>query len=308
MPRIRSGKSVLARTEIGPVVLSLAVAILNVACCLGQDAPDWQIAAGGKKSFEVASVKPATSVFRPSFPLDDSDAFRATGNRFHAAGPLLRYIQFAYKLQYTPEQRESMLAHLPKWVADDPFDIDARAEGTATKDQFRLMMQSLLADRFKLAVHFDTQEASVLFLRMVKPGKMGPKLRPHADGPPCAAGDSDVFPTECEVYGLFNRGGQLKLGSRNTTMALLARRLANPGFGLSRPVLDRTGITERVDFTIECAEERNSQPASMDTDAPDLGGPSFLQALRNQLGLKLEPGRDHIPILIVDHVERPSEN
>jgi uncharacterized protein (TIGR03435 family) len=140
------------------------------------------------------------------------------------------------------------------------------------------MMQSLLVDRFKLAVHFETQGASVLFLRMVKPGKMGPKLRLHAHGPFCAASDSDVFPGVCDVYEMWNRGGGLlKLGSRNTTMALLAGALAYPGFGLSRPVLDRTGIMERVDFTIECAEERNDLRASTDADAPDLGGHRFFR-------------------------------
>jgi hypothetical protein len=63
--------------------------------------------------------------------------------------------------------------------------IDAKADGNPTKDQMRLMMQSLLADRFKLRAHFETKQVPVLALTLVKPGKLGPKLLPHSEGPPC---------------------------------------------------------------------------------------------------------------------------
>jgi bla regulator protein blaR1 len=79
-----------------------------------------------------------------------------------------------------------MFAHLPKWVITDRYSIDARAAGNPTKDQMRLMVQSLLADRFQLAAHFATQEVPVFALTVVKDGKLGPKLIAHADGRPCA--------------------------------------------------------------------------------------------------------------------------
>jgi len=69
------------------------------------------------------------------------------------------YISFAYKLALSPEQVRSMAAGLPKWFPTDLFDIEARAEGDPTKDQMRLMMQSLLADRFRLALHFETHKS-----------------------------------------------------------------------------------------------------------------------------------------------------
>ena len=75
-----------------------------------------------------------------------------------------------------------MFAHLPKWVITDRYSIDARAAGNPTKDQMRLMVQSLLADRFQLAAHFATQEVPVFALTVVKDGKLGPKLIAHADG------------------------------------------------------------------------------------------------------------------------------
>jgi bla regulator protein BlaR1 len=280
--------------------------------------PEWQIAAGTKMAFEVASVKLDPGPFRsPNFPLDPGDAYRPVGGRFSADFALMTYITFAYKLSLTADQRQSMMAHLPDWVATDRFAIEARAQGTPTKDQMRLMMQSLLAERFKLAVHFETHVAPVLAMVLAKPGQTGPKLRPHSEGVPCEATpptdqpparDAAVFPPVCEVYMAMNYPNALaRFGSRNTTLALLAGALSGIG-KLDRPVVDQTGLTGRFDFSIEFAPESNA-PSTPNADAPaDLPGPSFLDALREQLGLKLETSKAPLPILVVDHVERPSEN
>jgi len=69
---------------------------------------------------------------------------------------------------------------LPKWVSTDSFDVQARAEGNSTQDQMCLMLRSLLADRFGLTVHVETAQPPVLALVLEKPGKTGPKLRPHS--------------------------------------------------------------------------------------------------------------------------------
>ena len=101
-----------------------------------------------------------------------------------------------------------MLARLPKWVDTDLFEIDAKVAGNPTKDQMRLMMQSLLAERFHLAVHYETQDIPIYALTLMKPGTWGPKLIRHADGPPCdvsgprnpATGMSpSVFPERSKV-------------------------------------------------------------------------------------------------------------
>jgi hypothetical protein len=154
-----------------------------------QEIPDWQKAAGGKMSFEVASIrrsKPGTFT-GPNFGLNTSDSYETANprGRLVADFPLAVYIEFAYKIKLTDEQGHSMLAQLPTWVSTDNFEISAKAEGNPTKDQMRLMMQSLLADRFKLAIHFKKQHIPALALILDKPGKTGPKLRRHSDGPPC---------------------------------------------------------------------------------------------------------------------------
>src|SRR5262249_31794286 len=146
-----------------------------------------------RMSFEVASVRPdTTDRSTPSnFTMDTSDAYAATGGRLAADASLAIYIRFAYKLTLTSDD---MVAHLPKWVTSERFRIEAKAPiENPTKDQMRLRMQSLLADRFRLAVHYDTQEKPVWALTVAKPGKLGPNLRPHSEGPPCGEPAPNLF-------------------------------------------------------------------------------------------------------------------
>ena len=266
-------------------------------------------------AFDVVSVRPDKGPFRsPNFPLDVGDAFEsmqtnlAPHGRFSADFALLTYIRFAYKLSLTQEQREAMLARLPKWAGTDRFEIEARAEGNPARDQMRLMMQSLLADRFKLAVHFETQVVPVLALTPVKPGKMGPKLHPHAEGAPCdapaekPADGAQLFPPRCDVYMMAMSPEHMnRSGSRNTTMDLFASAI--PGMGrVGRPVVNQTGLSGKYDFVLEWTPEPTSPVA------PTADGPTFLDALREQLGLKLESTKAPLTLLVIDHVELPSEN
>ncbi len=139
-------------------------------------------------AFDVASVKEDKSDANPhaNFPLTFADDHPSTGGLFAVVNFRLgSYIGFAYKL--TPSQQQLVRAQLPKWATMESFDIEAKAQGNPTKDQMRLMMQSLLADRLKLAVHHETRQLPVFALVLVKPGKTGPQLRPHIDDPPCGA-------------------------------------------------------------------------------------------------------------------------
>jgi uncharacterized protein (TIGR03435 family) len=191
----------------------------------------------------------------------------------------------------------------------------------------RLMMQSLLADRFRLKAHFETHEVPVFALTLIKPGKLGPKLIPHADGRPCGElgassgpvparvirSDDDAgpenFPPMCDSPALIRKpGGMLLLGYRNATIDLLAGALSG-AVGQGHLVMNRTGLNGRFDFTLEWKPESNSPPPTGSPDLPpDAPAPTSLEALRDQLGLKAESTKAPVPILIIDHVERPSEN
>lgn len=266
-------------------------------------------------AFEVASIRPTDTFTPPSFPMSPDNAYRPNGGLLTAALPLVTYIQFAYKLFLTPDQRQALLDRLPKWVATDRFAIQARAPiGNPTKDQMRLMMQSLLADRFKLTVHFEKQEVPVLALTLARPGKLGPQLRSHADGPPCdspvqppnPSSKTPVFP--CDVFSAQMQPDKTVLaGSRNNTMELIAATLPSI-HNLGRPVIDKTGLEGTFDFTVEFTPEPGDPLAPQGAASAQFQGTTFLEALRDQLGLKLDSAKAAIDVLMVDHVERPTAN
>jgi uncharacterized protein (TIGR03435 family) len=287
------------------------------------DVPDWQTAAGGKMAFEVASVKPTKEFKIPAFPLDSGDA-KTPGGRFSMSFPLSAYISFAYKLSPS-EMRTAALEQLPKGIGTDLFEIEARGAGDPTKDQMRLMMQALLADRFKLAVHFESREGPVMALMLVKPGQTGPKLRPHAEGPACP--DSfelpapftpipprkagDVFPSICGYAQLQGTPEGTLVGSRNTTMGGIADAISSYGSlagEVDKPVVDQTGLTGRFDFTLELPPRFFNFFPNPDNPPQEPQGALFLKAVREQLGLRLVSSKGAIRKLVVDHVERPSEN
>jgi bla regulator protein BlaR1 len=286
---------------------------------------DWEKAAGGKMAFDVASVKPTKFdpgklPLLPNLPLDLGDA-KPPGGRFSAGFGLSAYVSFAYKIL------TSEIRGLPKW-ADTSFDIEARAAGNPTKDQMRLMMQSLLADRFKLRVHFETKEGPVFALTLVKPGKLGPKLHPHSEGPPCPESFEMIkpfapisspkagvaFPPQCGWAQTVGTSDGTWIGSRNTTMGSLAHDIYayGPLFGeVGKPVVDQTGLEGRFDYVLEFPAGMISlfpKPPNPDDPLSEPKGTPLLNALRQQLGLKLTPDKGPVRALVIDHVEKPSEN
>jgi uncharacterized protein (TIGR03435 family) len=272
--------------------------------------------------FEVASIRlsePGNYV-RPNMALNSEDTPAPPGGLFVAAFPLEIFIEFAYKIMPTREQEEAMVAHLPRWVVSDRFLIQAKFSGNPTKDQIRLMMQALLADRFGLAVHFENRNTAVFALVVDKEGKLGPRIRPHDEGPPCdkvlqvpkgrtsSSMPPGGFVAHCGlVHGIDGPNYTLLIGGRAITLDHLAGYLTDfedPG----RPVVDETGLSGAYDFSLDWLPDHPESPLASKAQQADAEGPSFVEALKEQLGLKLKPTRASIPVLVIDHVKQPSPN
>jgi uncharacterized protein (TIGR03435 family) len=307
-----------------------ATTVLLVAPLLfGQDDPTQRSAAAvassdrsfvaptaGKVEFEVASVR----LSQPGTPprgveaLTPFDYPSPQSGLFSANAPLLGYIIFAYKvLDFS--QLPALMKELPAWAQTDSFDIEARSEGTPTRDQLRRMVRTLLEQRFKLAIHTETRQLPVYALVLDKPGHPGPQLKPHPENAPCTTNSPDTIapsssgappPSYCGVQ-IWPVDGRFHLRMTGLAMDQIASFLGGGagflGGRANRPVIDRTGLQGRFDLEMEFVKENNGP----DTQ-PDAQGPTFTGALKDKLGLKLESTTGPVEILVVDHVERPSAN
>jgi uncharacterized protein (TIGR03435 family) len=264
--------------------------------------------------FEVASVKLNKSTDPPTsnFPLGPGDVYVRNGGFLSATGFFLAtYISFAYKFV---GNQSAPVEQLPDWAKTERYDIQARAQTDPGKDGMRLMMRELLADRFKLATHYETREAPVLAFMLVRSGKPGPQLKPHSDEHPCpteaptssSPGVVDGLPVYCNgIYPLPpSVPGHIRLGGRNVTIQFIANTLT-PGTGTGRPMIDQTGLTGTFDFSVEFYMDRGEPGAPPPADQ---NGPTFEEALREQLGIKLQSQKGPVKVLVIDHVERPSAN
>jgi uncharacterized protein (TIGR03435 family) len=168
----------------------------------------------------------------------------------------------------------------PTWLKSERYDIAAKAGGPATENDLRRMLQTLLADRFKMASHREKRESNAVVMTV---GRAGPKFREST-----GEGESSLRAT----------GG--KIVAERTTMTELAAVLSDP---LRMPVIDATGLTGRYDFTLDFA-----------SFAPTVGQPpdeatGTITVVREQLGLTLKASKTSLEVLVVDHAERvPIEN
>ena len=291
------------------------------------------LTSAAKLEFDAASVRQNKSNEKQSstfsldngnvyFTVDKDDALGPSGGYFSATNTSLqRYIIFAYNLTGTQELAlrfsfwSGMSSNAPAWVGTEGFDIRARAEGHPTKDQVRQMMRFLLEDRFKLRVHMETRRVPVFALVAVNPGRVGSDLRPHPAEDPCSAPSTDTpsaaaskeLPIVCGVIAHLppTAPGRNRFGGRDVTLAHLADSLpTQTGMAtLARPVIDQTGLSGPFDFSLEWMPEIDGPPAQGDES-----GTTFREALKDQLGLKLVPQKGPVEVLIIDHVEPPSEN
>jgi bla regulator protein blaR1 len=320
-------KLLLATAGMVAVAAPIMFGLLNSAQSRAASGSATRIAeARGKQAFETASLRQnntGSDTSSMSVPLGPGDIYPPSGGVFSARNvALISYIYFAYDL--SGAQFQLLLPHLPNWVIRDRFDIQAQARGNPTKSQMRLMMQTLLAHRFKLSVHYETQQLPVLALILATPGKTGPQLHLHLDDPPCsytgpqwlsfasASGSPSTLPNglpaDCsDLVGLSSTSGRQRVGARNVSIALLANWLPQIG-NFDRAVVDKTGLNGNFDLKFEWSPQHLNPPPPPQQSRLHEPGATFLQDLKEQLGLTLKSQTGPVEVFIVDHVEKPSEN
>ena len=191
----------------------------------------------------------------------------------------------------------------PGWINSERYAIDAKAEDPQTQEMMRgPMMRTLLEDRFKLRVRRETRQGPVYELTVAKGG---PKLEPVENGSCTPIEDFDFRklapgqkpPLLCN--GAMVQSG--KLAFLAMSVADFCQNLAWNAF--DRPVIDKTGLSGKFNFRLEFAPDEVAPGAPTDP-----AGPSISSALQQQLGMKLERATGPVESLVIDHVERPSEN
>ena len=232
-------------------------------------------------TFEVATIK-------PSYPnACCSRTFSRDGRHFATTNTNLRYLmQFAYNLQ------AKQITGGPPWIDEDRFDVVGVIDGAGEPNdrEWKVALQNLLIDRFHLQFHHDTAEMTAYALTIAKGG---PKLT-RGDG-----GSYQRMVFSGAVGRTMNGTGT------NATIADFAGELQR--IVLDRPIVDRTGLTGT--FSIEIAFTREDpQALGMGPPLPDNAAPTLFTALQQQLGLKLEPTKAPVDILVIDHAEKPSAN
>jgi uncharacterized protein (TIGR03435 family) len=329
-------RAALVLTSVVVMALAFAPTTLAKMAPAPQANPnsEWETAAGGHLEFDVVSIHPVKDSDEPSsvnVPYGPEDAYTDTGGIFKATNwPVIHLIAFAYK--NSTAQRDAFRASLPDWALNKGFDIEARAENPhVTKDQMRLMVRSMLIQRFGLKVHYETRDVSVYAVELIKPGVLGPGLRPHPNDDSCsgAAATTKARPVDNPEtnpaaaapppgYTTLPGGFPLRCGSfvnmppsqpymrheggRDLTMAKIVSTFTGMG-NLGRPAVDRTGLAGTFDWAMEFIDEREGH-----NPPPDAEGLNFKGALEKQLGMKLVSTKAPFEFLIVDHVEQPKEN
>jgi uncharacterized protein (TIGR03435 family) len=310
--------------RIAMIGRTLAVGLVCAGMAMGQATPAPQTAVAAKAeapgtggaaaavkplAFEVVSIRQNTSPQNQMGP----PVFGPTPDGYRMVNmPLAFAIMTAYVPQagggalFNPNDLEG----LPPWVLQERYDIVAKVSDedlpewqrpAAQTLMLQAMLQAMLTERCKLAVHRVTKDAAVYFLTV---GKGGPKFK-------------ETDPTVPLPAGVTIPGGAVLVESNdgmkmyNASMGLVTTMLSSMGNGAvrneGRPVLDKTGLTGRYDIVIKRQDMMPPPPAPGDAGTPP-DPASMVMTVADALGLKLAPGKGQLETLVIDHMEKPSEN
>jgi len=309
---------VASKLDLGRKLLLSAVALLSLGAPVlfgllhaapGRAQSQGDSGAAAAYAYEVASIKPNKSADNMVRLMYTPDSLSATG------ATVQMLIESAYDIQ------DNQLSGAPGWVRSNKYDIEAKMDSAVADRIHKLedseqrlairqhMLQALLADRCKLVIHRESTEQPVYALVI---SKSGSKLHEAQPG--------DTYPNGLKSPNgqpgagmMMMRGNGGPLTGQGIPISNLVRFLSRQ---LGRKVIDKTGLTGNYDFTLKWAPDQNvptfigpgGGPAPADSAPPDSSGPSLFTAVQEQLGLKLESQKGPVETIVIDHVEKPSEN
>jgi bla regulator protein BlaR1 len=315
-----SKKLSLAIAGAAALAVPIAIGILNAPAIRAQSAPL------SAPKFDVASIRSGCGGGR-SGDLKQKGGGGAipasSPGRLSVCGPLDQnmggLIQMAYG-RFANGRRNPPWAVVPveggpAWIHNDPYIISARAEGDASLELMQgPMLQALLEDRFQLKMHRETREVPIYALTIAKGGS---KLQPFKEGT-CVPTDFSKVPyipdpaqKNCNDLVRLFPPPNLSIEAQGAKLEVVAFLI---GLTLDRPVVDKTGLTGSYDLHMEFGRDQTTlplpppPPGVVPTEPLDPSGPSIFTAIQEQLGLKLEPTKGPREFLVIDRVERPSEN
>jgi uncharacterized protein (TIGR03435 family) len=271
-----------------PAPLNLTRATAETAWTIPEPPPPpTPMAADAKPAFEVATIK-------PSDPARPGKLFTVRGQEVITINTTVSdLITMAYSLH--PRQ----LTGGPAWLESEKYDITGKPEvpGLPNVTQLKIMIQKLLADRFQLKFHTEKKELGVYAITVLKTGSKVAK----------SEADPNALPGL--FFGRATPSG-MSFNVRNATIAEVANVLQ--GNVLDKPVVDQTGLSEKYDFILKFTPDPGQMtglggappPAADSLDAP----PDIFTAFQQQLGLKLENTRAPVDVIVIDRLEKPSEN
>jgi uncharacterized protein (TIGR03435 family) len=296
-----------------PIVIS----VLNPTAIRAQDAP------AVAPKFEVSSVKPCQEPPQVPGRVVRRGENSSPGRLSTGCAPLLdanglglirdAYVSFA-DAHLNTDKGLTPINGGPPWLHSALYEINAKAEGNPSVEMMMgPMLQGLLEDRFQLKIHRQTSEGPVYFLSIARGG---PKLHSFTEGS-CTL--YSIFPPPPLPPGkeycrrLISARSPASAEAQGATLDEFSKMLLAV---LDRPVIDKTGITGRFDIRVEFSREgtkmagmpllqpNDGRPPAVDPTGP----PSIFTALQEELGLRLESGKGPVETLVIDHIERPSEN
>jgi uncharacterized protein (TIGR03435 family) len=296
-------------TGLGPGVVTIAVLLVTTGYAVfGQS--------GAHPAFEVASIKRGASASQ-SMDLPVGVSYKPGGRMIATNAPLRLLIQFAYAVHDAPHSqplRASQVVGGPAWIDSEGYNIEAKPEANTDQKHAWLMLQTLLADRFRLTLHRETRDLPVYDLTARTSGLKlpAPKEANCVSFQPGMTPRSIPGAVDCGYAPLLLTPTGLRMNGRKLHMADLVRELA---LTLGRPVMDKTGYTGEFDLNLNYTDDAPAKSpisaAPGDPGANRLPGEpdlSIVFAAMQHLGLKLEPAKGPVEVLVVDHAERPTAN